>query len=46
MLLLLECIGVCLLFTALIIPAGMKNPLAQIKSYPKAIQERVKSLPE
>lgn len=46
MILLVECIILCILFTLLIIPKLYKNPLKCIMSYPYAIRKRVESLPQ
>lgn len=46
MTLLVECIGLCLLFYIIIIISYKKNPLAGIHNLPIKIQERVQELPE
>ena len=46
MILLVECIGLCLLFYIIIIISYKKNPLAGIHNLPIKIQERVQELPE
>jgi membrane-associated HD superfamily phosphohydrolase len=46
MILLIECIILCIIFTLIILPPLYKNPLSQIVSYPTAIRKRVESLPE
>ena len=46
MLLILQCIIACILFTAIMIPPLYKNPINQIMSYPTAIRKRVESLPQ
>lgn len=46
MTLLIQCIVVCVVFTLLILPPLLKNPVSCIISYPKAIRERVETLPE
>lgn len=46
MLLIIECIAVCIIFTILILPAQYRNPLSQFASYPTAIKKRVYELPE
>jgi hypothetical protein len=46
MLLLIECVILCFLFTLIIIPAQYKDPVSQIMSYPPAIRKRVEALPE
>ena len=42
--LLIQCIVLCAIFTVLILPPQFKNPLSQIASYPPKIRERVKHL--
>lgn len=42
----IECIVACVLFTLLVAPSVVKNPLAWYHSYPKAIQARIASLPQ
>lgn len=46
MLLIIECVIACILFTCMIIPSLYKNPIAHIMSYPTEIRRRVESLPE
>ena len=47
MLLILECIILCIIFTILIIfPSIKKGPLTGIMSYPPAIRKRVEELPQ
>ena len=46
MLLLIQCIVLCVIFTFLILPPQFNNPLSQIASYPPTIQKRVESLPQ
>ena len=46
MLLVIESIVLCVLFTLAVIPPLYKNPIGQIMSYPTAIRKRVESLPE
>jgi hypothetical protein len=46
MLFLIESVVLCIVFTAIVIPAALKDPLQQLFNYPTAIRERVKSLPE
>lgn len=46
MLLLIESIILCVLFTLIILPPQYKNPISQIMSYPTAIRKRVETLPE
>lgn len=44
MIFLVESIILCLLFTAIVVPSVIKNPLVWISDYPPAIQKRVKEL--
>ncbi len=44
MIFLIESIVACLVFTAIIIPSVVKNPLAWVSDYPPAIQDRCKEL--
>ena len=46
MLLLVQSVVLCVIFTLLILPPLFKNPLSQIISYPPAIRKRVESLPQ
>lgn len=46
MLLAIECIIACLLFTLMIIPSQIRNPVGHILSYPKSIRRRAESLPQ
>lgn len=46
MILLIECIIACIIFSFIILPSLYKNPLNHIMSYPKAIRERAESLPQ
>ena len=46
MLLFIQCIVLCVIFTFLILPPLFRNPLSQITSYPPAIRKRVESLPQ
>ena len=46
MLLFIECIVCCALFTLIILPAQYKDPVKMIMSYPPKIRERVESLPQ
>ena len=45
MLLFMECVIFCLLFTFIILPAQYKDPINMIMSYPPKIRERVEALP-
>jgi hypothetical protein len=44
--LIIEAVVCCILFTLLIIPRLLKDPVSCIMSYPPAIRKRVASLPE
>ena len=44
--LLIQCIAICLIFTALVVPTQLKDPLLHIMSYPTAIRRRVEELPQ
>lgn len=46
MILLIECIGLCLLFYIIILISYKANPLAGVHNLPIAIQKRVQELPE
>ena len=46
MLLFIQCIVCCILFTLIILPAQYKDPLCMIASYPPAVRKRVSELPE
>ena len=46
MILFIECVVCCLIFTLLILPAQYKNPLNMIMSYPPKVIQRVESLPQ
>lgn len=46
MILLIQSVVLCALFTVIILPAQYKNPLALIKSYPPNIIKRVEELPQ
>ena len=46
MILLIECIVACVLFTLIILPAQYKDPLKMIASYPPEIIKRVEELPQ
>ncbi len=41
MVLLIQCLVLCTLFTFAILPAQYKNPLSQVMLYPTAIRKRV-----
>jgi len=46
MLLFIECVVCCLLFTLVILPAQYKDPINMIMSYPPKIIKRVEELPK
>lgn len=46
MILAIECIVLCIVFSLAIMIPLYKNPIGQIMSYPKKIRERVESLPQ
>lgn len=46
MILIIECVVICILFSIGIFIPLYKNPVGQIMSYPKKIRERVESLPQ
>lgn len=46
MILFLQCVVFCALFTLMILPAQYKNPLVMIASYPPEVRARVAELPQ
>lgn len=46
MLLAIQCLILCIIFTIAILPAQYRDPLSQFASYPTAIKKRVYELPE
>ena len=44
--LVIECIIACVIFTLIVIPRQYKEPVKYIMSYPPAIRQRVESLPQ
>ncbi len=46
MILAIQCVILCTLFTLIIIPSLYKNPISHIMSYPPEIRKRVESLPQ
>lgn len=46
MVLFLECVISCAIFTLIILPSLYKNPINHIRSYPKEIRVRVENLPQ
>ena len=46
MVLLVQCIILCVAFTIAILPAQYRDPLSQYASYPTAIKRRVEELPQ
>lgn len=46
MILFIECVISCAVFTLIILPSLYKEPIKHIMSYPKEIRERVENLPQ
>lgn len=46
MLFIIESIILCIIFTLIVVPPTLKDPLKQVFNYPPVIQDRVKSLPQ
>lgn len=46
MILLIQCVVCCVLFTLIILPAQYKDPIKMIMSYPPGIRKRVEELPQ
>ena len=46
MILLVECVILCILFTLIILPAQYKDPISMIMSYPPNVIKRVEQLPQ
>ena len=46
MVLLIECVVLCVLFTLMILPAQYKDPIVMIMSYPPNVIKRVEQLPQ
>jgi len=46
MILLIECVVLCILFTLIILPVQYKNPIRMIMSYPPNVIKRVEVLPQ
>ncbi len=46
MILVIECIIACVIFTLIVIPRQYKEPIKYIMSYPPAIRQRVECLPQ
>ena len=46
MILFIQCVVFCLLFTLIILPAQYKDPIKMIMSYPPGIRKRVEELPQ
>lgn len=46
MLLFVQCLILCIIFTIVILPAQYRNPLSQFASYPTKIKKRVYELPQ
>ena len=46
MILLIECVILCIVFTLIILPAQYKDPMSMIMSYPPNVIKRVEQLPQ
>ena len=46
MILVIECVILCIAFTLMILPAQHKDPMVMIMSYPPNIIKRVEQLPQ
>ena len=46
MILIAECIVLCIIFTLIILPAQYKDPMVMIMSYPPNVIKRVEQLPQ
>ncbi len=46
MILLIECVVLCIVFTLIILPAQYRNPIKMIMSYPPNVIKRVEGLPQ
>jgi len=46
MILFIQCLACCLIFTLVILPAQYKDPINMIMSYPPRIRQRVEELPQ
>ena len=46
MVLFIECVILCVVFTLIVLPSLYKKPIKHIMSYPKEIRERVENLPQ
>ena len=46
MVLIVECIVLCIIFTLIILPAQYKDPISMIMSYPPNVIKRVEQLPQ
>ena len=44
--LIIQCVFTCLIFTAIVVPTLLKDPLLHIMSYPAPIRRRVEELPQ
>ena len=42
----IQCVVICLIFTAIVVPTQLKDPLLHIMSYPAPIRKRVEELPQ
>lgn len=46
MILIAECIVLCIIFTLIVLPAQYKDPMVMIMSYPPNVIKRVEQLPQ
>lgn len=46
MILAIECVALCIIFTLIILPAQYKDPMSMIMSYPPNVIKRVEQLPQ
>ena len=46
MILAIECVVLCVIFTLIILPAQYKDPMVMIMSYPPNVIKRVEQLPQ
>ncbi|MDE6319932.1 MAG: hypothetical protein K2M22_09585 [Lachnospiraceae bacterium] len=44
MIILVECVAACILFTLVVVAVSLKDPLAQVNNWPPAIQQRAREL--
>ena len=46
MILVIECVVLCVIFTLIILPAQYKDPMVMIMSYPPNVIKRIEQLPQ